>query len=168
VDVNAALTESQAIPSGGATAQPTAQPFWQPSSSSATCTQGLREISNGAMPGLSAGYVEVVTNKLTASKTVPGYLQSLFGSAFGISASMTAYLPLTINDLIYCTPGLTGTTNASGPWFAPNTGSPRPFPVVENIVGNPAGTYNGYAPTAPPPWSNQYNIGAGPAACSIY
>jgi hypothetical protein len=170
VDVGNAINQAQSLPAGMPTGYATAQPFWKVSSPTVSCTVGEAETGNGAMPGLTNGYVEVMKTNITGTGTAPGYIKAIYGATFGINAQMTVYLPLTISDLVYCSPGFPGKFWPQyGPWFAPNDGSPFPMPWVEDMSGVPGGSFDGVYATPPPAWNdNTYAVGAGPAGCSIY
>ena len=153
VDIGAAINQNQALPTGAPTSFATTQPDLTVPSPSVNCTFGEAETGNGAMPGLTNGYVEVMKTNISATET-GSYLKSVIAKSFGIEAAMTVYLPLTIRDLVYCSPGMPGSFNPSyGPWFAPNYGNPFPMPWVEDLSGYPPNN-NGVAG----PWSGVYVI----------
>ncbi len=168
-DIGNAINQQQALPVGAPTSFATTQPYWNVPSPSVGCTFGEVQVSNGAMPGLTTGYVEVMKTNISGQRSVPGYVKALFPD-FGIEAKMTVYLPLTIADLIYCSPGFPGGFWPQyGPWFTPNDGPPFPMPWIEDLTGLPNGSLDGVSATPPPAWDTQsYGVGAGPKACENY
>lgn len=169
-DIGNAINQAQALPAGAPTSFATTQPYWTVPSPSAGCTFGQAQTGNGAMPGLTTGYVEVMKTSVAANESAPGYVKAMYGNAFGITAQMTVYLPLTIADLVYCSPGLPGGFWPQlGPWFEPTDGPPLPMPWVEDMSGAPGGSFGGVSATPPPAFNLQsYTVGAGPAACENY
>jgi Flp pilus assembly protein TadG len=167
-DIGSAINQAQALPTGAPTSFATTQPYWTVASPSVGCTFGEAETSNGAMPGMTTGYVEVMKASISASRSAPGYVKTMFGSAFGIEGQMTVYLPLTIADLVYCSPGIPGGFWPNyGPWFEPTDGNPWPMPWIPDMSGSLNGTFDGDTATPPPAFDiNNYTVGDGPAACT--
>lgn len=178
-DTQAAVNQAQALPSSAPTSYPTTQPFWRVPSPSAGCTMGEREVSQGAYPGLTVGFVETLTDTLTANTVVPSYLTRAIPNAVAVNAKMIVYLPLTVSDLLYCTTGLEGTivgSGAGGPWYGP-TGSAIANPIAAEL--DQTGTlFPGYTALAPTQWNNsndnsfnyhsQAGMGSAPLGCENY
>jgi hypothetical protein len=175
-DVAAAINQQQALPSSAPTSYPTTQPFWTVPSPVANCSMGERQISHGFFPGLTVGYVEMMTNTVSASMPMPNYLKKAIGSAVGINATMTLYLPLTVKDLIYCTPGLQGTIVGRQQWSA-TSGNASANPLEADLDINNT-LWPSYTATPPPTWNSSNDdsfnyqadtgMGSGPRGCENY
>lgn len=178
-DTTAAVNQAQSLPSSAPTSYPTTQPFWRVPSPSAGCTMGEREVSQGAYPGLAVGFIETQTETVTANTIVPRYLSAVLPNAVAVNAKMTVYLPLTVSDLLYCSPGFEGTIvgpGAQGPWYGPS-GSPIPNPIPSELDPNRT-LFPGLTVPAPTQWTNsndnsfnfqaQEGMGSAPRGCENY
>jgi hypothetical protein len=183
-DTQAAVNQAQVLPTTAPTSYPTTQPLWRVPSPSAACVIGERQISQGFYPGLTVGYVELMTDSVTATAAVPGYLQRAIPNAIAVNAKMTVYLPLTVNDLLYCTNGMEGSvvqgSGSQGPAYAP-VGAAIPNPIASEL--DPKETlfpaYWAHAIAPQPAWtasngSQSFNydaqagMGSGPLGCENY
>jgi hypothetical protein len=178
-DTQAAVNQAQMLPSNAPTSFPTTQPFWRVPSPSAGCVMGERQVSQGAYPGLTVGFVEAMTNTVTATTIVPSYLSRAIPSAVALNAKMTVYLPLTVGDLLYCTVGLQGSIvgsgNSWGPWYGPQ-GSAIPNPIPVEL--DPAHTlFPAFTAMTPVAWGSndnsfnyhsQVGVGSAPLGCENY
>jgi hypothetical protein len=175
-DITAAINQQQPLPSSAPTSYPTTQPFWTVPNPVANCSMGERQISQGFFPGLTVGYVEVMTNTVSGGMPLPDYLQNAIGSTVGVNATMTLYLPLTVNDLIYCTPGLQGSIVGRTQWYA-TTGNASVNPLEADLDLNNT-LWPSYTATPPPTWNNSNDgsfnyqatagMGSGPLGCENY
>ncbi len=178
-DTQNAVNQRQILPSSAPTSYPSTQPFWTVPSPTAGCTMGEREVSQGAYPGLTVGFIEVQNDSVTASTVVPNYLKSLLPNAVHLNAKMIVYLPLTVGDSLYCTPGLQGSivsSGANGPWYGP-AGNPIPNPIPSELDPNKT-LFPGLTVLAPASWGNnndnsfnyhsQVGMGSGPLGCENY
>ncbi len=104
-DTAAALDQAQVLPSSAPTSFPPTPPYWQVPSPSAACTIGERQVSDYGLPGVTTDLAEQATISLSAPVPVPPSLAAIMPPIVA-HESMVVYLPLSVADLLYCTPGL--------------------------------------------------------------
>lgn len=109
-----AFNQAQTTP----TAAPSAQPYWQMTSPTITCSvtflpvANLPDMYNNGMPIL-----EETANSITGTVTAARYINTFLPSSYSVTGLYNGYLPATINDIIACTPiggGGHGTTTGDG------------------------------------------------------
>lgn len=109
-----AFNQAQTLP----TSAPSAQPYWQMSAPTITCTITFLPVSNVPdMYNTAMGFVNATSNKITGSVSAANYAVNFLPTNYTITGSYNGFLPITLDVMIACTPnggGGHGTTIGPG------------------------------------------------------